>query len=71
MTNLLNARRKLIYKPHHTEETEMSDRRETAELQIAQLRYEARLAYLDGRTKRAKELNKKADDLARKDRESA
>lgn len=30
---------------------------------IRRLRYEARLAYLDGRTKRAKELNKQADKL--------
>lgn len=36
---------------------------------VRQLRYEARLAYLDGRTKRAKELNKKADELAKKERE--
>lgn len=36
------------------------------ERKVEQLRYDARLAYLDGRTKRAKELNKRADDLARK-----
>ena len=33
------------------------------ERESERLRYEARLAYLDGRTKRAKELNKKADML--------
>ncbi|MGG7534663.1 hypothetical protein [Rhizobium sp. 12,4] len=43
----------------------MNNRREDVERQIAQLRFEARLAYLDGRTKRAKELNKRADELAR------
>jgi hypothetical protein len=33
------------------------------EREADRLRYEARLAYLDGRTKRAKELNKQADLL--------
>lgn len=39
---------------------------EQTERKVEQLRYDARLAYLDGRTKRAKELNKQADDLQRK-----
>jgi hypothetical protein len=39
---------------------------EQEEQQVTQLRFEARLAYLAGRTKRAKELNKKADEIVRK-----
>lgn len=41
------------------------------EQQVAKLRSDAYYAYLDGRTKRAKELNRKADDLERKARASA
>lgn len=38
----------------------------TAQTQeVVRLRYEAHLAYLDGRVKRAKELNRQADRLAR------
>lgn len=39
--------------------------KEQVEREVEKLRSDARYAYLDGRTKRAKELNKKADDLAR------
>jgi hypothetical protein len=37
--------------------------KEQAEREINRLRSEARIAYLDGRMKRAKELNRKADLL--------
>jgi hypothetical protein len=40
-------------------------------LGVVRLRYEAELAYLDGRTARAKEWNRKADALAREERETA
>lgn len=43
----------------------------SVEHQVSKLRSDAYYAYLDGRTKRAKELNRKADELARKDREAA
>lgn len=33
--------------------------------EVERLRYDARLAYLDGRNKRARELNKRADRLSR------
>lgn len=36
------------------------------EREIKYLRHDADMAYLDGRTARAKVLNKKADDLARR-----
>jgi hypothetical protein len=35
------------------------------EQEVRHLRFEARLAYLDGRVKRAKELNRRADKLER------
>jgi hypothetical protein len=35
------------------------------------LRFDARVAFLDGRTKRAKELNRKADQLERAARKGA
>lgn len=38
---------------------------QATEREVSRLRYEARLAFLDGRTKRAKELNKQADKLDR------
>lgn len=41
------------------------------EREVEKLRSDAYYAYLDGRTKRAKELNKKADELARKAKEDA
>lgn len=34
-------------------------------LTVSELRFEARLAWLDGRSKRAKELNRQADQLSR------
>lgn len=41
------------------------------EREVERLRYDARMAYLDGKTKRAKDLNKKADQLAKTLREAS
>lgn len=38
---------------------------------VQDLRFEARLAWLDGRNKRARELNRKADQLGRQQKEKA
>ena len=49
-----------------TTDQEMATERETS-----QLRFDAYHAYFDGRVKRAKELNRKADALARELRKAA